>query len=203
MKEDKLTQDDLNNLGEWIREGSYYPYLKLGDFLLYDRREKYNDSFLIKEFGRFRGRNVKEFQATTKEQLSKFCFFCEGKDLDFSAKKTYSWDSFILNMISSEADKFRAIFLNLHKTEFISVQQISSIIAGMKLRIIIDAINKDFPARDQYTHYPILDINDGIKYKPCLYKYNNIGCDSVEGFNKLVETNKPLLEQYFNKTETK
>lgn len=193
-----LTKDDLNNLGDWEKpEGNSYPYLKIGYFRLLDRTGDIENSFCITTSKYDFGNGViTEFKATTKEYLSKMCFFCEGKDLDFETKKSYSWDSICYD--THYRERMFKIFKTITGSNMIEPLA-SHLIATLKLFDIIAFINKQFPKTGSHTFFPVVLENGTIHYESKMNgeKLNNLGCESGAGFDVLLKTNLPLLRQYF------
>lgn len=146
---------------------------------------------------------VLKFEAETKEELSKMCYPFVGKDLDFSPKKTYQWKVFYNELARADQVTFIDLFQKMHKAAFLSYEQKLSIVAGLKLRVIVDAINADFTQK-------VIGHDYGVHRNPmggkitwhCNFQIGPLVLNNQAAAEMLIQTNLPLLNDYLDKNAT-
>lgn len=141
------------------------------------------------------------------EELSKICYTFNGcKDLNFKAK-SYQWedcvkeDGFFIDTASNVRGLEHVIDdlnRNAMKSTFTTESAaISGGLAHPMISQVVEAINADFECNsNELNYYPTL--SHGVVDWACMgIKINPFAMNSEEAVKKLIETNTPLLLQYF------
>lgn len=143
------------------------------------------------------------------DQLNKICYPFNGcQDLNFEEKQ-YTWEECFKTKIGfyvgGNGGVYERTSLNkstLNKTVCPTEKSAISIEATTQLMQICAKINEDFPSEDEYDYYPHLDMNGKLDWVQTYHKYNSFKMNSAAGVKALLESNTPLLNQYFEHETT-
>ena len=140
-------------------------------------------------------------------ELNKLCYGHIFQDLNFEAKK-YTWaeclnvSGFYVNEDSHIHQIHNVSHNKVYKNTVPTRSNAESIEATTQLMQISARINADFEQVDGCYYYPCFEDGKIDKWKCPTTKINQFKMNSKKAIEALIETNTPLLLQYFEQQTT-